>query len=223
MSFLTASNRTKGRSEGFRVRWNQASNCALTPARSPKEVRTRLSSRERHPAIQPATTPVRQGLSLKMLVSLAAMLALLPLATCPLSAGGLSDGSIGATSRGTVQISVSVAPRITIGRIAVAGAAVAGVRERLCLSSNDSGAVSVRIFAEAGGADGAPLPVFLAMPGEVGSVAGADRTLSLGTAGPLAATSSEALGACNSKGLIVRGANLRGNLGGALLLLIAPD
>lgn len=224
MNFPTASNRADGGSDGFRVRWTHAPTCALTAARSPKEDRTGLSSSERgDPAIRPAGASMARGLSLKMLASITAMLAMLPIATAPLRAAGGAEGSIGATSRGTVQISVSVAPRIRIGHDSEVEWAMEGGGERFCLSSNDSGAFSVRISDEARGADGPPLPVPLAMPGEVGSVADADGALSLGLAGPFGAVSSEAPGACSARGLVVHAANLRGDRGASLLLLIAPD
>ena len=165
---------------------------------------------------------MRQGLSLRMVASMTAFLALLPLATAPLVAAGVADGSIGATSRGAVLISVSVAPRIRIGHDPAVEPALAGGGERFCLSSNDHGAYRVRVADERGGADGAPLPISLEMPDEGGLAgAGPDRvgSVSLGRAAPLPL----ALTACASRSVIVRAANLRGNRGGPLLLLIAPD
>jgi len=98
-----------------------------------------------------------QRISPRRLVVITAMLAIF--ATAPSGAARASDGSIGATSRGTVQISVSVAPRMTVSRDMLAARPTGGsnaAEEHLCLSSNGPGSYSVRISGEAGGAGAGP-------------------------------------------------------------------
>jgi hypothetical protein len=159
-----------------------------------------------------------------------ALLLLLPFGSAALHAAPVAAGRMGATARATVQISVSVAPRLEVSRsLAVAAESGGAGTERFCVWSN-TGVGSYSISASEAPDPGAGDPAGGGFAFDV-QLAGLEAgTAPLSLAPGLSATGlrAEAQGACRSGRLVIRPANMAGDnptarRSGALLLLIAPD
>jgi hypothetical protein len=140
-----------------------------------------------------------------------------------LGAQPASDGQLGPISRGSVHISLSVAPRLGAERAAArqAGAGKAPTQP-FCIWSNGAiSTFSVRASDASAGPDGDAVPYELEYKGPEDS-----RPLAIRPGTGLAGLASQSQEACRpgeggpGGGLLVRKA---GAASGTLLLLIAPD
>ena len=137
-------------------------------------------------------------------------------------------GRMGVTSRATVQISVSVAPRLDVNRsgvTAVESGGGEGRTEGLCIWSNtsiQSYSISASDASDGSGGERFPFEVQLA-----GAGAGANAQ-SLAPGASATGLTAGSGNACRSGRLVIRPAQMASGTAavhrsGALLLLIAPD
>lgn len=170
----------------------------------------------------------------KSLALLAGALALAPLASGPAHARGIADGRMGAESRATIAIRVSVAPRLEVNRtespqMRPGNGTLTG--QAFCVSSTAGmGTYSITAVdvsqwtSDERGAAAGQFPYEV----EWAAAGGTSAPLQLAPGAPLAGLSPVSHGACSSaQRLIVRPAKVaygRSRAAGrALLLLLAPE
>lgn len=156
-----------------------------------------------------------------------ALLALMPLGST--AAHAEPAARMGATSRATIQISLSVAPRLEVSRSGVTAAESGGGAgtESFCVQSNSAvGSYSITASEPSDGS--ASEPVGKGFPFEVQLTdEGAGMPLSLAPGMSLTGLTAASEG-CRSGRLVIRGAKIASgdpaiDRSDALLLLIAPD
>lgn len=160
-----------------------------------------------------------------------ALLLLLSFGSAAVYAQPVATSRMGLTSRGTVHISVSVAPRVEVSRSAVMAAESGGAdgTQSFCVWSNSAvGSYSISASNASDGSTGEP--VGDRFPLDVQLAAAGTGTIPLSLAPGASATGLTAASGdgCRSERLVIRPAELAsGNPGAArsatLLLLIAPD
>ena len=160
-----------------------------------------------------------------------ALLLLLPFGSAALHAAPVAAGRMGATARATVQISVSVAPRLEVSRslaVAAESGGAAGA-ERFCIWSNTGvGSYSISASEAPDPGAGDPAGGGFAFDVQLAGLKAGAAPLSLAPGLSATGLRAEAPGACRSGRLVIRPANMAGDnptarRSGALLLLIAPD
>ena len=161
-----------------------------------------------------------------------ALLMLLPLGSAAVHAETVASGRMGPTSRGTVHISLSVAPKLEVNRSPVVASESGRGADRtqsFCVWSNSS-VGSYSISASDASDRSTAEPAGTAFPFAVQLIGAGAGALPLLLAPGVSATGLAAApqGGCGSERLDVRPAQMAGGepaapRSGALLLLIAPD